>query len=111
MKRSLLSTLLILSLAACGARQAQPVAEQSDLDGRLSCAHLQGELQANTARLEELRAESDRRGRDSFGMILAAGVSGAVFLDTGSTQRTESEALLRRNARLEALITERRCPG
>lgn len=97
--------------AACGARQAQPVAERSPLDDRLSCAHLQGELQANDARLEELRAESERRERDSVGLVLATGVTGLLFLDNGSTQRTEAEALQRRNAHLNSLIAERRCPG
>lgn len=104
------TAILLLLLCACGARQAQPVAEGSSLDDRLSCAHLQGEARANAARLEELRAESERRGRDSFGMVLAAGVTGVLFLDDGSAQRAETEALRRRNARLETLIAERRCP-
>ncbi len=102
---------LLFLLGACGARQSHPVAEQSDLDDRLSCAHLQGEMQANSARLGELQAESERRGRDSFGLVLAAGVTGVLFLDDGSAQRTEVEALRRRNARLAAMVAERRCPA
>ncbi len=110
MKRTIiLVPIFALVLAGCGARQALPVAEQSPLDDRLSCGHLQGELAANEARLVELRDESERRGRDSFGMILAAGATGLLFLDDGSTQRSETEALGRRNERLRAMIGGRPC--
>jgi hypothetical protein len=102
----------LLSLAACGAREAQPVAEQSELDNRLTCAHLQGEFQANQARLDELRQESGRRAVENVGVVLAFGlIPGGMAVDTGSTQRTEAESLQRRNARLQALMAERGCSG
>ncbi len=85
------------------------MAEQSPLDDRLTCAHLQGELATNRARLAELGQETERRGRDSIGTVLLIGVAGAMFVDSGNTQKTESEALERRNTRLEALAAERGC--
>lgn len=86
------------------------MAEQSPLDDRLSCPHLQGELAANQARLAELAQEAERRGRDSIGMVLAGGIAGALFIDAGETQRAEAEALTRRNARLRELAATRDCP-
>lgn len=70
---------------------------------------MQGEFAANRARILELRAEAERRGRDSVGMILLTGVAGAMFIDGGETQRRETEAIERRNARLQALAAQRGC--
>lgn len=100
----------LLLLAGCGARQVEAVQERSELDDRLSCAHIQGELAANTARGPELAAEAERRGRDSVGMILLMGVAGAAFIDGGESQRQETAALDRRNARLRELAQARKCP-
>jgi len=105
-----LCALLVLATAACGAREVQPVPERSALDDRLSCEHIQGEQAANVARIAELGAEAERRGRDSVGMILLTGLAGAVFLDGGESQRREAEALGLRNARLRDLSRERNCP-
>jgi hypothetical protein len=98
-----------LALSGCGARQADVVAERSALDDRLSCEHIQGEHAANRARIPELAQEAERRGRDGVGMILLAGVAGAMFIDGGDTQRRETDALARRNARLEELARARNC--
>ena len=105
-------TLFILSLlAGCGARQAQPPAESTALDDRLSCEHIQGELAANTARLPELAQEAERRGADNVGMLLMMGVAGLAMMDSGESQRSESSALERRSARLRQLAAARNCPG
>jgi hypothetical protein len=100
-------------VAGCGAREPQAVPAQSPLDDRLSCLHLQGEHAANRARLLELTAEAERRGRDSIGMVLAGGIAGALFIDPGETQRAEAAALERRNERLRELGAARGCalPG
>jgi hypothetical protein len=104
------STLVILSvLSACGARQAQPPAESTGLDDRLTCEHIQGELTANQARLPELAQESERRGADNAGMLLLMGLGGLAFMDNGDTQRSESAALERRNARLREMAAARGC--
>jgi hypothetical protein len=105
----LIMALTFLALPACGGRQVEPVQERSDLDDRLSCAHIQGELATNAARGPELAAEAERRGRDSVGMILLLGVAGAAFMDGGDGQRREASALERRNARLRDLALERNC--
>lgn len=97
------------SLAACGAREAQLVAETSPLDDRLSCEHLQGERVTNSARVSELAAETGRRQGDNVALVLGLGLAGAMMMDSGETQRQETEALQRRNARLDALLAERRC--
>ncbi|WP_439597638.1 hypothetical protein [Falsiroseomonas sp.] len=67
---------ILFFLTGCGARQAQPPAESTGLDDRLSCAHIQGELAANQARLPELARESERRGADNAGMLLLMGLGG-----------------------------------
>jgi hypothetical protein len=70
---------------------------------------MQGEYAANQARTVELGQEAERRGRDSVGMILAGGLAGAMFMDSGSTQRREGEALERRNQRLREIAAQRGC--
>jgi hypothetical protein len=103
--------LAALLLAACGAREARPVAEISPVDNQLTCEHLQGEIQVNQLRMTELTGEADRRGRDSVGMVLAAGLVGLAFADSGQTQRLEITALTQRNMRLSTLAAARDCPA
>lgn len=106
-----LPALLIAALlGGCGARQAQPVAEASPLDERLSCEHLAGELGANEARRTELVSEGERRSRDNLGQVLLFGpIVGLSMADDGRTQQSESDALIRRNARLRGLQQARGC--
>lgn len=70
---------------------------------------MQGEYATNQARTVELAAEAERRGRDSVGLVLAGGIAGAMFIDSGSAQRQERNALDRRNQRLRALAAARGC--
>ncbi|WP_376098057.1 hypothetical protein ACE7GA_07910 [Roseomonas sp. CCTCC AB2023176] len=83
----------------------------SPLDDRLSCDHLAGEFASNNARFGELRGEVERRARDNVGLLLMGPLAAATFIDTGTTQRTETEALERRNERLRDLMRQRSCPG
>jgi hypothetical protein len=55
----------------------------------------------------ELGQEAERRGRDSVAMVRRLGA--AMFVDSGSTQRREGEALDRRNGRLRELAAIRGC--
>jgi hypothetical protein len=112
MRRALkiaISLIFPLTLGACGAREARPVAEQSQMDDLLSCAHLQGELAANQARSLQLKQEADRRGIDNLGMIALTGVAGLMFLDDGRAQQAEEQALQRRSERLRGLAAARGC--
>ncbi|MBY0336641.1 MAG: hypothetical protein K2X11_08510 [Acetobacteraceae bacterium] len=109
-KAAFLPMVLLGSLVACGGREARPVPEASAWDHQLSCAHLLGELGVNQSRLAELGRETNRRGLDNVGMVLAA-PAGLLFLDTGQAQGAEIEALNRRNARLQALLVARSCPA
>ncbi len=103
------ATLFPLVLTACGAREPRLAQEQTPLDDRLTCVHLQAGIVANEFRVAELNAEAERRGRDSVGLILLFGVTGLLFLDDGSTQSAEAQSVQRRNERLRALVAERDC--
>ncbi len=70
---------------------------------------MQGEYTASQARVVELGQEAERRGRDSVAMVLAGGLGAAMFVDSGSTQRREGEALDRRNGRLREQAAIRGC--
>ena len=103
--RRLASILAFSLLAACGGREARIVAEQSGLDDRLTCSHLQGESSSNVARLSELNQERNNRTRDSLGFMLMS----PLFIDLSDTEKRESEGMLRRNNRVQALATARGC--
>ena len=98
---------LAVSLGACGGRVAHPVSLENDFDDRLSCTHLSGEFENNLKRLEELTGESKEKFANNLGLLIAS----PLFLDFSDTQKREAEALLARNERLQALMTERDCPA
>jgi hypothetical protein len=101
---------LLLGLSGCGAREARPVQEVTGLDDRLTCEHIQGELATNTARRQELAKETEGLGPRNAAVVFGLGLVGALaFGDTGSAQRTEQEALTRRDARLVQLAADRNC--
>lgn len=98
---------LILSLSACGGRVAKPVPLETSLDARLTCAHHAGEYENNIKRLEELTGESREAFTNNLGFLLVS----PLFLDFSSTRRDETEAIIARNQRLEALMAEKDCPA
>lgn len=114
---SLLRAALLISIGAtlvsgCGGRQANPVDEQTALDTRMGCEHIRGEYSVNQARIAELSQESGR-GNDTNAALVAAvavgGVANLMFLDLSDTMRRETDALQRRNQRLQGLASERSC--
>lgn len=105
---------LCVGLAACGGRTGNPVAAQSQLDGRLSCAHLGAERKANLRQMEDLRDERvDNRVR-SVSRLPGALISGnplslIALADPSTAIYDELAALERRNERIDALLAEKRC--
>jgi hypothetical protein len=68
------------SLAGCGGREVRPVAEQSVIDDRLSCEHLQGEYLTNASRLQDFSKERRERNNNNAGMILMAPLVASTLL-------------------------------
>ena len=99
--------LAMLVLCSCGGRVANPTPLERSFDAELSCAHLSGEYENNIKRLSELTGESKDKIRDNMGMLLAS----PLFLDFSQTQKKETQALLARNERLQALMADKTCEG
>ena len=100
---------LCVLVASCGGRVAHPVSLEKDYDDRLSCAHLAGEYENNTKRLEELTGESREKFSNNLGLL----ISSPLFLDFSDTIKQETQAIVARNLRLQALMEEKGCeaPG
>ncbi|MEL6977391.1 MAG: hypothetical protein AAGM38_01775 [Pseudomonadota bacterium] len=103
----------VLGLSACGGRVADPVAQRSDLDSRLNCAHLGAEKAANLRRMEDLRDERvDNRIRSVArvpGAIIGNPLSAIALADPSLAIYEEIDALEARNARIDELIAEKNC--
>lgn len=100
-----MSAVFALTLAACGGRVAQPVNTVREIDSKLSCAHLKAERVNNDFRITELTGERSESVRDNLGML----ISSPLFLDMKNSEKTESQALLRRNTRLTLLMLGADC--
>ncbi|MEM8793010.1 MAG: hypothetical protein AAGE80_15430 [Pseudomonadota bacterium] len=96
---------LATAVAACGGRTANPVTAQRDIDAKLSCANLQGELSFNNTRIADLTDEGDFADAQNLGLLLV----GPLFLDFSDSQQTEIKALHARNQELNHLIDEKDC--
>lgn len=57
MHRLLIVVVMLLAVAGCGGRTAQPVTVASRYDNNLSCADLEAEIEQNNARLQALANE------------------------------------------------------
>ena len=98
---------LFLVVAGCAGRPADPIAKYQVNDERLSCGHVQGELENNRKRMTELRQE--RQNRASHNMRYA--VSNPLLMDLGDRVEREMEALYKRNIRLGEMLVEKKCDG
>lgn len=106
MTRIALILFFCIFVTACAGRVAQPVAETSPFDDRLSCAHIRGEMEQHLLRFAELRGES----RMKVGYNALA-LTNPILWDLSDTQRVEAEALRARLLRLEALGETQSCEG
>ena len=96
---------LMFALAACGGREARPVAQATALDDRFSCAHLSAEYDINRTRAADLANERGEQIRNNLGMLIVA----PLFLDLSGAERREIEALAARNERLVQLSAAKGC--
>lgn len=108
------ATALTAGLAGCGGRTSHPVTAQSQLDARLSCAHLGAEEEANMRQIEDLRDERvENRIRSASripGALLSGNPFSLIFLADPSTAiYDEISALERRNQRIEQLVFDKKC--
>ena len=104
---------LLIVVAGCGGRPANPTATNSALDARLNCAHLAAEKEANLRRLEDLDDERDANRVRSLtrlpGALIGNPLSAIVLADPSIAIYQEEAALEKRNARIDALIAEKTC--
>ncbi len=110
MKAACILVILAQVLVGCGVpRPIRSVAETTSLDDRMSCAHLQGELSANEARMREVGVAEARRPSDNVNHVIVHGALGALVRDNGRSNRVETATLERRNQRLRLLMAQRGC--
>ena len=99
-KLTVTAVAVVLFLAGCAGRQANPVVAIQSGDDRLTCEQIVTTLKLNTSEVKGLMAESS----GTTGKNVAAGVVGAViffpmlfFMDTKNAAGDEARALVRRN--------------
>jgi len=78
----------------------------NDYDDRLSCDHLLAERSINDAKLADLVKERKNDNNNNVGIALMD----PLFLDLSGSERTEADALTKRNAVLDGLIGQK-CPA
>ena len=78
----------------------------NDYDDRLSCDHLRAERSINDAKLADLVKERKNDNNNNVGIALMD----PLFLDLSGSERTEAEALNKRNAVLDGLMGQK-CPA
>ena len=107
-KATPLAVLLLagLMLYGCGGREALPVAKTTSFDERLSCAHLESQLEVNETRLEALGLEA--RGVSDANAIRVIFVA-PFQLDLSGAEQTEIDALNERNLVLVDLAEKKDC--
>jgi hypothetical protein len=93
-----------LLLAGCGGRAAHPVAVNNAYDDRLTCDHLHAERGVNDSKLADLTKERKDANGNNVGTAL---LEGPLWLDLSGAERTEADALVKRNAVLDGLIAKR----
>lgn len=108
--KAALAGILVVSLAACAGRDAHPVAVSQPQDNAASCAAIQAEMDANSARISDLSSEKGWKAAQN----VAAGVGGFFTLgilwagmDFKNAAGTELEALEARNHYLGNLSVEK----
>lgn len=85
---------------------ARPVSATNDYDDLLTCDHLRAEHGVNDSKLADLTKERKSDNANNVGMLLV----GPLFMDLSSSERTEAQALVKRNAVLDQLIAKK-CPA
>ena len=102
---------LALTLTACAGRDPKPVPLQSQFDGSMTCDALALEKQANQRLLAHLAEEQNNE--EAYNLVvsgLALVVLPAVLAyDLSNAEQVESDSLINRNSRINALRVARGC--
>ena len=102
-----LAVLLLAGLAlyGCGGREARPVAKTTSFDEKLSCGHLESQVDANEVRMADLGVEAKMQSDQNFGKLFVS----PFFLNLNDAEQQEIAALKERNDVLEDLAEEKDC--
>lgn len=102
---------LALTLTACAGRDPKPVPLRSQFDGSVTCDVLALEKQANQRLFAHLAGEQN--DEEAYNLVvsgLALGFFPVVLAyDLSNAERVESDSLINRNSRINALRVVRGC--
>ena len=103
---------LALTLTACAGRDPKPIPLRSQLDGTMTCDALALEKQANQSLLAHLAEEENNETAYNLvvtGLALAVVTPVALALDFSNAETVETNSLIKRNKRIDALRVTRGC--
>jgi hypothetical protein len=101
---------ILLPIAGCGGRTANPVASVQPGDASLSCVALRTEMSSVESRVAALIPESKKTAKN-----VGLGVAGLFlivpffFMDTGSAEKAEIEAFRTRYSELQKTHSQKGC--
>ncbi len=110
MQKTFTLFVLLICLANCGGRTANPVMVQQYGDQNVSCAGIEKELSFIETEVARLAPQSDKSGKNT-----ALGVTGAFFLvplffmDFSQAEQIEVDAYRRRYNHLLILAADKKC--
>ena len=111
MKKTIIHlSLLTLLVSSCGGRAANPVMPVQYGDERKSCKSLERELIFTQSEIQRLNPKTEKTGKN-----VALGVAGAFllvpwfFMDFGSAEEQEVNALRQRYMNLSSIAEDKRC--
>lgn len=105
------SAILVLLLAGCAGRPANPVMVDQVGDNKKSCASIETEMRFIETELKRLVPETDKTGKN-----VGLGIAGAIFIvplffmDLGESEKIEVNAYRQRYNRLNLLGIDKNCP-
>ncbi len=96
---------LLIALAACGGRKAEPVEAVRASDPQLTCAHIQAERSVNASRIVDLTGEDQFGSQNNVGLLLVS----PLFLDFSNSVQVEIRAIAERDKQLDLLRAAKDC--
>ncbi len=104
-------SVLVLLVAGCQVRQADPVSLSGPGDAGMGCAEIAAEIAANRRRAVELGVDAEALERNNAALKPAGTVFAPLLLglDLSDAEKIEIRALADRNARLERLRARKDC--
>lgn len=108
--RILPAIVLALCLAACAApaRQVTPIAMSQPGDEQLTCAHLNGQIDANAAAATGL-LRKDEQVKTGNVVKLVFGIVGTSMMDWSDEEKVKARSMIDRNERLTELHRAKGC--